>query len=81
MLWETGARIGEVLDLKIESISDHGHGVEVLIQGRVREDWRENGEPSETGMFSLEVPLGRPSGSLYGRGNRDLRSNQAERII
>lgn len=34
MLWETGARIGELIDLTIRDIEDHKHGKKVVIQGK-----------------------------------------------
>lgn len=34
MLWETGARIGELIDLKIRDIEDHKHGKKIIIQGK-----------------------------------------------
>lgn len=34
MLWETGARIGELIDLKIGSLEDHKHGLKVVISGK-----------------------------------------------
>lgn len=34
MLWETGARIGELIDLTVGDIEDHRHGMKVVIQGK-----------------------------------------------
>jgi len=34
LLWETGARIGELIDLKIGDLEDHKHGFEVVISGK-----------------------------------------------
>ncbi len=34
MLWETGARIGELMDLEVGSLEDHRHGLKVVINGK-----------------------------------------------
>lgn len=34
LLWETGARIGELIDLEIGDLEDHDHGKKVVIQGK-----------------------------------------------
>ncbi len=34
LLWETGARIGELIDLTIGSIEDHKHGFKVVVDGK-----------------------------------------------
>lgn len=34
MLWETGARIGELIDLTIGDIEDHKHGKKLVIRGK-----------------------------------------------
>lgn len=34
MLWETGARAGELLNLQIKDLQDHEHGYQVVIQGK-----------------------------------------------
>ncbi|MFP3871319.1 MAG: tyrosine-type recombinase/integrase [Candidatus Aenigmatarchaeota archaeon] len=34
LLWETGARIGELIDLKVGSFEDHKHGFKVVISGK-----------------------------------------------
>jgi len=34
LLWETGARIGELIDLKVGSFKDHKHGFKVVITGK-----------------------------------------------
>ncbi len=34
MLWETGARIGELIDLEVDSFEDHRHGLKVVIDGK-----------------------------------------------
>ncbi|PTD94264.1 integrase [archaeon SCG-AAA382B04] len=34
LLWETGARIGELIDLKIGDIEDHEHGKQIIIDGK-----------------------------------------------
>lgn len=34
MLWETGARIGELIDLEVDSFKDHKHGLKVVIEGK-----------------------------------------------
>ncbi len=34
LLWETGARIGEVIDLTVDDLRDHKHGYQVVITGK-----------------------------------------------
>jgi len=34
MLWETGARIGELLDLTVGDLEDHKHGLKVVVEGK-----------------------------------------------
>lgn len=34
ILWETGARIGELIDLKIGDLEDHKHGKKITIKGK-----------------------------------------------
>ncbi len=34
LLWETGARIGELIDLTIGSIEDHKHGYKLVVDGK-----------------------------------------------
>ncbi|MBS3782617.1 MAG: tyrosine-type recombinase/integrase, partial [Candidatus Thermoplasmatota archaeon] len=34
ILWETGARIGELVDLTIGSIEDHEHGFKIVVDGK-----------------------------------------------
>ncbi|OKY78283.1 MAG: XerD/XerC family integrase [Candidatus Methanohalarchaeum thermophilum] len=34
LLWETGARIGELIDLTIDDIEDHRHGKKITIDGK-----------------------------------------------
>jgi len=34
ILWETGARIGELIDLEVGDIRDHKHGYQVVLQGK-----------------------------------------------
>ncbi|MFW6083169.1 MAG: tyrosine-type recombinase/integrase [Thermoplasmatota archaeon] len=34
ILWETGARIGELIDLTVGSIEDHKHGFKVVVDGK-----------------------------------------------
>lgn len=34
LLWETGARIGELIDLTIGSIEDHKHGLKIVVDGK-----------------------------------------------
>lgn len=34
LLWETGARIGELIDLTVGSIEDHKHGYKVVVDGK-----------------------------------------------
>lgn len=34
ILWETGARIGELIDLKIEDLEDYEHGKKIVIEGK-----------------------------------------------
>jgi site-specific recombinase XerD/ribosomal protein L40E len=34
ILWETGARIGEIIDLKINDLRDHPHGLQIVIKGK-----------------------------------------------
>lgn len=34
LLWETGARIGEIIDLKVGSFEDREHGLKVVIHGK-----------------------------------------------
>lgn len=34
MLWETGARIGELIDLQIGSLEDHKHGMKCVVNGK-----------------------------------------------
>lgn len=34
LLWETGARIGELIDLKVDSFEDNLHGLKVVIDGK-----------------------------------------------
>ncbi|MFP4005473.1 MAG: tyrosine-type recombinase/integrase, partial [Candidatus Hadarchaeia archaeon] len=34
LLWETGARIGELIDLEVGSFEDHEHGLKISIEGK-----------------------------------------------
>ena len=34
MLWETGARIGELMNLKVGSLEDHKHGMKLVVKGK-----------------------------------------------
>ncbi|MFW6048155.1 MAG: tyrosine-type recombinase/integrase [Candidatus Natronoplasma sp.] len=34
LLWETGGRIGELIDLTIGSIEDHKHGFKIVVEGK-----------------------------------------------
>jgi len=34
MLWETGARMGELINLRIGDLQDHRHGMQVVIEGK-----------------------------------------------
>ena len=34
LLWETGARIGELIDLTVGSIEDHRHGLKIVVDGK-----------------------------------------------
>ncbi|MFW6196779.1 MAG: tyrosine-type recombinase/integrase [Thermoplasmatota archaeon] len=34
LLWETGARIGELIDLKVEDLRDYDHGYQIVIDGK-----------------------------------------------
>jgi len=34
LLWETGARVGEIIDLEIGDFKDHKHGLKVVISGK-----------------------------------------------
>ncbi|MDG6220047.1 MAG: site-specific integrase [Candidatus Thermoplasmatota archaeon] len=34
LLWETGARIGELIDLRIGSFEDHHHGLKIVVDGK-----------------------------------------------
>jgi len=34
LLWETGARIGEIYDLKVGDFQDHKHGLQIVIRGK-----------------------------------------------
>ncbi len=34
VLWETGARIGELIDLTIGSLEDHKHGYKIIVDGK-----------------------------------------------
>ena len=34
LLWETGARIGELIDLKVKDLRDYKHGFQVVISGK-----------------------------------------------
>lgn len=34
VLWETGARIGELIDLTVRDLEDHHHGMKVVIDGK-----------------------------------------------
>jgi len=34
MLWETGARIGELIKLRVGSLEDHKYGMKVVVSGK-----------------------------------------------
>jgi len=34
LLWETGARIGELIDLTLGSLEDHKHGFKIVVEGK-----------------------------------------------